>query len=156
MCVFNSCDSQEDFEFHGQAHFQDPRSASESTTPMEGENMGGWWPEYSTPDTGVRAARQFSLACTCSSAHVGGLSCLWVRWLTVFTITPPHVLSSSGGWFRWVLSSNLPILWMSRGLCALDYCFLGSIGISSLFSACGLQTATCRKWCSYTAEEKSL
>ncbi|KAM6950503.1 uncharacterized protein PEZ65_023524 isoform 2-T2 [Lycodopsis pacificus] len=32
---------QEDFEFDGQASFQDPRSPSESTTPMEGENMGG-------------------------------------------------------------------------------------------------------------------
>ncbi|GLD71893.1 golgin subfamily B member 1-like isoform X5, partial [Lates japonicus] len=42
---------QEDFEFDGQVPFQDPRSTSESTTPMEGENMGGWWPEYSTPDT---------------------------------------------------------------------------------------------------------
>ncbi|XP_068995712.1 golgin subfamily B member 1 isoform X3 [Embiotoca jacksoni] len=31
---------QEDFEFDGQASFQDPRSTSESTTPMEGENMG--------------------------------------------------------------------------------------------------------------------
>ncbi|XP_035039943.2 golgin subfamily B member 1 isoform X3 [Hippoglossus stenolepis] len=31
---------QEDFEFDGQVQFQDPRSASESTTPMEGENMG--------------------------------------------------------------------------------------------------------------------
>ncbi|XP_071373320.1 golgin subfamily B member 1 isoform X3 [Centroberyx affinis] len=47
---------QEDFEFDGQTRFQDPRSASESTTPMEGENMGGWWPEYSTPDTdGLRS-----------------------------------------------------------------------------------------------------
>ncbi|XP_068584838.1 golgin subfamily B member 1 [Cebidichthys violaceus] len=47
---------QEDFEFDGQASFQDPRSPSESTTPMEGENMGGWWPEYSTPDTdGLRS-----------------------------------------------------------------------------------------------------
>ncbi|XP_035991746.1 golgin subfamily B member 1 isoform X2 [Fundulus heteroclitus] len=41
---------QEDFEFDGQASFQDPRSPSDSTAPMEGENMGGWWPEYSTPD----------------------------------------------------------------------------------------------------------
>lgn len=55
---------QEDFEFDGQAPFQGPRSTSESTTPMEGENMGGWWPEYSTPDTGVRLAGQFTLACT--------------------------------------------------------------------------------------------
>eukprot|EP00066_Takifugu_rubripes_P018806 XP_011608072.1 PREDICTED: golgin subfamily B member 1-like isoform X1 [Takifugu rubripes] len=31
---------QEDFEFDGQSQFQDPRSTSESTTPMEGENMG--------------------------------------------------------------------------------------------------------------------
>ncbi|KAM9860621.1 uncharacterized protein ACBR49_019576 [Aulostomus maculatus] len=43
---------QEDFEFDGQVPYQDPRSTSESSTPMEGENMGGWWPEYSTPDTG--------------------------------------------------------------------------------------------------------
>ncbi|XP_077420016.1 uncharacterized protein LOC144050542 isoform X3 [Vanacampus margaritifer] len=42
---------QEDFEFDGKAPFQDYQSTSESTTPMEGENMGGWWPEYSTPDT---------------------------------------------------------------------------------------------------------
>ncbi|KAF3832280.1 hypothetical protein F7725_025945 [Dissostichus mawsoni] len=31
---------QEDFEFDGQTPFQDPRSPSESTTEMEGENMG--------------------------------------------------------------------------------------------------------------------
>uniref|UniRef100_G3Q094 Golgin B1 n=1 Tax=Gasterosteus aculeatus aculeatus TaxID=481459 RepID=G3Q094_GASAC len=31
---------QDDFEFDGQASFQDPRGPSESTTPMEGENMG--------------------------------------------------------------------------------------------------------------------
>lgn len=47
---------QDDFEFDGQASFQDPRGPSESTTPMEGENMGGWWPEFSAPDTGVRPA----------------------------------------------------------------------------------------------------
>ncbi|XP_060905127.1 golgin subfamily B member 1-like [Labrus mixtus] len=47
---------QEDFEFDGHAPFQDPRSPSESTTPMEGENMGGWWPEFSSPDTdGLRS-----------------------------------------------------------------------------------------------------
>lgn len=46
---------QEDFEFDEQAQFQEARSPSESTTPMEGENMGGWWPEQSAPDTGVRA-----------------------------------------------------------------------------------------------------
>ncbi|XP_054626099.1 golgin subfamily B member 1 isoform X2 [Dunckerocampus dactyliophorus] len=31
---------QEDFEFDGQGLFQEPRHTSESTTPMEGENMG--------------------------------------------------------------------------------------------------------------------
>lgn len=31
---------------------------------MEGENMGGWWPEQTAPDTGVRAAGQFPSACT--------------------------------------------------------------------------------------------
>ncbi|XP_061602568.1 centrosome-associated protein CEP250-like isoform X2 [Cololabis saira] len=47
---------QEDFEFDGQSPFQEPHSASESTTPMEGENMGGWWPEYTSPDTdGLRS-----------------------------------------------------------------------------------------------------
>ncbi|XP_068438323.1 golgin subfamily B member 1-like isoform X2 [Clinocottus analis] len=47
---------QEDFEFDGQASFQDPRSPSEATPPMEGENMGGWWPEHSSPDTeGLRS-----------------------------------------------------------------------------------------------------
>ncbi|KAJ4921468.1 hypothetical protein JOQ06_022362, partial [Pogonophryne albipinna] len=47
---------QEDFEFEGQIPFQDPRSPSESTTQMEGENMGGWWPEFSSPDTdGLRS-----------------------------------------------------------------------------------------------------
>ncbi|XP_029624017.1 golgin subfamily B member 1 isoform X1 [Salmo trutta] len=47
---------QEDFEFDGkQAFHQDPHSGvSESTAPMEeeGENMGGWWPEYTSPNTG--------------------------------------------------------------------------------------------------------
>ncbi|XP_032437353.1 golgin subfamily B member 1-like [Xiphophorus hellerii] len=47
---------QEDFEFDGQASFQNPGRTSENTTPMEGENMGGWWPEFSTPDTdGLRS-----------------------------------------------------------------------------------------------------
>ncbi|XP_061671623.1 golgin subfamily B member 1 isoform X2 [Syngnathoides biaculeatus] len=47
---------QEDFEFDGKVPFKDYQSTSESTTPMEGENMGGWWPEYSTPDTeGLRS-----------------------------------------------------------------------------------------------------
>uniref|UniRef100_A0A3P9K9H3 Golgin B1 n=1 Tax=Oryzias latipes TaxID=8090 RepID=A0A3P9K9H3_ORYLA len=43
---------QEDFQFDGQTPCLDAQSPSESTPPTEGENMGGWWPEYSTPDTG--------------------------------------------------------------------------------------------------------
>lgn len=77
---------QEDFEFDGQASFQDPRSTSESTTPMEGENMGGWWPEYSSPDTGVRASGLSPRACTRSSAHGQPLACF-----AVFTIKLTNV-----------------------------------------------------------------
>lgn len=62
-------DLQEDFEFDGQARFQDPGSTSESTTPMEGENMGGWWPEHTPPDTGVTPWRRRPPACTLSSAR---------------------------------------------------------------------------------------
>ncbi|XP_049574537.1 golgin subfamily B member 1 isoform X4 [Syngnathus scovelli] len=64
---------QEDFEFDGKASFHDYHSTSESTTPMEGENMGGWWPEYSTPDTGGRTPRQFTPACNWLSSHLDGL-----------------------------------------------------------------------------------
>ncbi|XP_061131701.1 golgin subfamily B member 1 isoform X4 [Syngnathus typhle] len=64
---------QEDFEFDGKASFQDYHSTLESTTPMEGENMGGWWPEYSTPDTGGRTPRQFTPACNWLSSHLDGL-----------------------------------------------------------------------------------
>ncbi|KAG5839884.1 hypothetical protein ANANG_G00209860 [Anguilla anguilla] len=44
---------QEDFEFDRKQAFQDPKSTLESTASMDGENMGGWWPEYSTPDAGL-------------------------------------------------------------------------------------------------------
>ncbi|XP_034385570.1 golgin subfamily B member 1-like isoform X2 [Cyclopterus lumpus] len=50
------CSLREDFGYDGRASFQDPRTPSESTTPMEGENMGGWWPEFSSPDSeGLRS-----------------------------------------------------------------------------------------------------
>ena len=48
--------------------------------------MGGWWPEHSTPDTGVRPARQFTLACTRSSASYFGKLSLG-GYFVVFTIT---------------------------------------------------------------------
>lgn len=55
--------------------------------------MGGWWPEHSTPDTGVRPARQFTLACTRSSAHSFGR-------FVVFTITLQTYFTELWlGWF---------------------------------------------------------
>lgn len=54
--------------------------------------MGGWWPEYSTPDTGVRPARQFTPACTRSSAHsCGKLELPLGSYFIVFIITPKLV-----------------------------------------------------------------
>ncbi|XP_055010852.1 golgin subfamily B member 1-like isoform X3 [Boleophthalmus pectinirostris] len=46
---------QEDFELDGHAPlFPTPRSPPDSAAlvEMEGENMGGWWPEFSSPDPG--------------------------------------------------------------------------------------------------------
>lgn len=92
---------QEDFEFDRQAQFQDPRSTSESTTPMEGENMGGWWPEHCTPDTGVRPARQFPLACTWSSAHSFG------KFVFIITLQTYWVLDCGCSlFFLYYFSSN--------------------------------------------------
>ncbi|XP_072574205.1 uncharacterized protein [Paramormyrops kingsleyae] len=45
---------QEDFEFEKQT-YPDPKNALESTASTEGENMGGWWPEYRTSDAGLRS-----------------------------------------------------------------------------------------------------
>ncbi|XP_055076961.1 golgin subfamily B member 1-like [Periophthalmus magnuspinnatus] len=46
---------QEDFELDGHAPlFPTPHSPADSAAQveMEGENMGGWWPEFSSPDPG--------------------------------------------------------------------------------------------------------
>ncbi|KAL4642017.1 golgin subfamily B member 1-like isoform X1 [Arapaima gigas] len=51
----NARSLQEDFEFDGKQSYDQPKTTLESTTSTEGENMGGWWPEYSTPDTGLRS-----------------------------------------------------------------------------------------------------
>lgn len=77
-CLIQTFCFQEDFEFDGQASFQNPGSTSESTTPMEGENMGGWWPEFSTPSTGVTPARQLSAGMHSVTCTVGSFSFLWV------------------------------------------------------------------------------
>ncbi|KAK1785185.1 hypothetical protein P4O66_018598, partial [Electrophorus voltai] len=84
---------QEHFEFDGRQSFPDPRSISSITTPMEGENMGGWWPEYSAPDTGVtfdvdEESRPFwvSQVCLCG----GGVSHSHSLSLTHTTHTHTH------------------------------------------------------------------
>ncbi|XP_047678652.1 golgin subfamily B member 1 isoform X2 [Tachysurus fulvidraco] len=47
---------QEDFEFTNRSSFPDSHNPSGSITPMEGENMGGWWPEFTASNTeGLRS-----------------------------------------------------------------------------------------------------
>jgi len=43
---------QEDLEFHNR---QDPIGPSDCD--VNGENMGGWWPQHSAADTGVKLTR---------------------------------------------------------------------------------------------------
>ncbi|XP_048856023.1 golgin subfamily B member 1-like isoform X2 [Brienomyrus brachyistius] len=54
LAVASSRSLQEDFEFEKQT-YPDPKNALESTASTEGENMGGWWPEYRTSDAGLRS-----------------------------------------------------------------------------------------------------
>ncbi|XP_016154534.1 PREDICTED: golgin subfamily B member 1-like isoform X7 [Ficedula albicollis] len=46
---------QEEFPFDGKQCFQELNVTLDSTDSAEGENMGGWWPEYPSPNA----------ACTC-------------------------------------------------------------------------------------------
>lgn len=124
---------QEDFEFDGQTQFQDPRNTSESTTPMEGENMGGWWPEHSTPDTGVRPARQLPLACTRSSAHSFGKCCFHhnaPNLLLLLLLTECWIVAV--GWFCLLFFFQPASIVNGRpGLSVLGYC-VEHTGISSV------------------------
>ncbi|KAK3548729.1 hypothetical protein QTP70_018467 [Hemibagrus guttatus] len=43
---------QEDFEFNNRSPFSESHIPSGNITPMEGENMGGWWPEFTASNTG--------------------------------------------------------------------------------------------------------
>lgn len=121
---------QEDFEFDGQAQFQDPRSTSESTTPMEGENMGGWWPEHSTPDTGVRPARQRPLACTWSSAHSSG-KCSFNAPNLFLLLLLPECWFVAVGWFC-LYFFNPPVLWMESLGCLYWDIVLDKLGLTHL------------------------
>ncbi|XP_064281974.1 golgin subfamily B member 1 isoform X2 [Passer domesticus] len=46
---------QEEFPFDGKQCFQELNVTLDSTDSAEGENMGGWWPEYPSPNTGLRS-----------------------------------------------------------------------------------------------------
>ncbi|XP_041132800.1 golgin subfamily B member 1-like [Polyodon spathula] len=46
---------QEDYEFDGKQAYQDPNNTSDSSDFADGENMGGWWPEFSSDNTGLRS-----------------------------------------------------------------------------------------------------
>lgn len=52
---------QEDLEFHNR---QDPIGPSDCD--VNGENMGGWWPQHSATDTGVKLTRH----CPCSKCLI--------------------------------------------------------------------------------------
>ncbi|KAM4723173.1 uncharacterized protein WCC33_009406 [Rhinophrynus dorsalis] len=44
---------QDDFDF-ARKSFEDRNSTLDSIDSVEGENMGGWWPEYGSPNSGLR------------------------------------------------------------------------------------------------------
>ncbi|KAM6115478.1 LOW QUALITY PROTEIN: uncharacterized protein FYW35_007513 [Pterocles gutturalis] len=46
---------QEEYNFDGKQCFQELNITSDSTDSAEGENMGGWWPEYTSPNAGLRS-----------------------------------------------------------------------------------------------------
>ncbi|XP_054246389.1 golgin subfamily B member 1-like [Indicator indicator] len=46
---------QEEYTFDGKQCFQELNVTLASTDSAEGENMGGWWPEYTSPNTGLRS-----------------------------------------------------------------------------------------------------
>lgn len=59
--------TQEEYSFDRKQCFQEALNVTlDSTDSAEGENMGGWWPEYTSPNAGVIETRQFIKACTAS------------------------------------------------------------------------------------------
>ncbi|XP_065696185.1 uncharacterized protein [Patagioenas fasciata] len=46
---------QEEYSFDRKECFQELNVALDNTDPAEGENMGGWWPEYTSPNAGLRS-----------------------------------------------------------------------------------------------------
>ncbi|KAM3854154.1 uncharacterized protein M6D78_019372 [Vipera latastei] len=45
---------QEDYGFDGKQCYEELNITLDSADSTEGENMGGWWPEYTSPSTGLR------------------------------------------------------------------------------------------------------
>ncbi|XP_034625611.1 golgin subfamily B member 1-like [Trachemys scripta elegans] len=45
---------QEEYSFDRKQCFQELNVTLDSTDSAEGENMGGWWPEYTSPNAGLR------------------------------------------------------------------------------------------------------
>ncbi|XP_066492491.1 golgin subfamily B member 1 isoform X2 [Tiliqua scincoides] len=45
---------QEDYGFDRKPCYEELNVTLDSTDSAEGENMGGWWPEYTSPSTGLR------------------------------------------------------------------------------------------------------
>ncbi|XP_054057456.1 golgin subfamily B member 1-like isoform X2 [Rissa tridactyla] len=46
---------QEEYNFDRKQCFQELNITLDSTDSAEGENMGGWWPEYTSPNAGLRS-----------------------------------------------------------------------------------------------------
>uniref|UniRef100_A0A663MM70 Golgin subfamily B member 1-like n=1 Tax=Athene cunicularia TaxID=194338 RepID=A0A663MM70_ATHCN len=46
---------QEEYNFDRKQCFQELNATLDSTDSAEGENMGGWWPEYTSPNAGLRS-----------------------------------------------------------------------------------------------------
>lgn len=70
---------QEDLEFHSR---QDPIGPTDCDVLVNGENMGGWWPQHSAADTGVKPIRHFPSS-KCLLCAVFGLAILVTLHLSV-------------------------------------------------------------------------
>ncbi|XP_033006040.1 golgin subfamily B member 1-like isoform X3 [Lacerta agilis] len=54
MTAQSSRKLQDDYGFNGKHCYEELNVTMDSTDSAEGENMGGWWPEYTSPNAGLR------------------------------------------------------------------------------------------------------
>ncbi|XP_034972641.2 golgin subfamily B member 1 isoform X4 [Zootoca vivipara] len=54
MTAQSSRKLQDDYGFDGKHCYEELNITMDSTDSAEGENMGGWWPEYTSPSAGLR------------------------------------------------------------------------------------------------------